>query len=55
MAVSKSKASSGSKTHNSKPSSKLSKFASYSKPESRELGTKKSVGGADAFIRRIHG
>ncbi len=55
MAVHKGKAHQGKAIHNSKPSSKLSKFNSYAKPESREIGSKKSVAGADAFIRRVNG
>lgn len=55
MAVYKGEAHKGKATHKHGTSSKLSKFNAYAKPESREVGSKKSVGGADSFIRRIHG
>lgn len=52
MGLSKSKANAGQKTHYSKPTSKLSKFHAYTKPESRELGTKMSVAGAQSFVNK---
>ena len=53
MALSKSKASQGSKTHEAKPTSKLSKFNAYTKPESRPSGAKNSVGSAQSLINKM--
>ena len=53
MAVSKSAAASGKKTHESKPTSALSKFNAYTKPESRPSGAKNSVGSAQSLINKM--
>lgn len=52
MAVSKSAANQGKKTHHNKPDSKLSGQKYIVKPESRELGTKMSVAAAQAFVNK---
>ena len=54
MALSKSAANKGQKTHHSKPSSTLSKQAYIVKPESRQLGKKMSVSAAQSFVNKIH-
>ena len=53
MAVSKSAANQGKKTHESKPTSKLSKFNAYAKPESRPSGSKNSIASAQSLVNKL--
>jgi hypothetical protein len=56
MAVSKSAANAGRKTHETKPSSKLAKSAYVTKPENRHPQTHGySVGSAESQIRKMGG
>lgn len=55
MAVSKSAANAGRKTHESKPSSKLSQQKYVTKPESRHPNTHNySVAGAQSILNKHH-
>lgn len=56
MALSKSPANKGQKTHESKPSSTLSKQAYVTKPENRHPSNHGySVSKAESMVKKIHG
>ena len=55
MALNSGKANQGKKTHESKPTSKLSGHKFITKPEGRNLGTKISLGGAESYVKKLGG